>query len=183
MSESAARVYFPSCITPIARCADSTIGIADLIEGVAAIATSSRTIEASDYFAFNCLYSVDPNGQPDVECRGVLPFRIQIGKSQGLAWSQASVSDHRLFDCARAGTDALVIVISNANVALNAIIQLRGGLTLGDLDVLFADGPKNFEDCPSLNGLPLGPVNLYSSAPTFEADDCSNDQACVAQLE
>ena len=46
-------------------------------------------------------------------------------------------------------------------MALNMAIQSVGGLTIEDLQVLFADGPKNFEDAPSLNGFSLGPVNLY----------------------
>ena len=96
-----------------------------------------------------------------------------------MAQSQAPVSDHRLFDCARAGFDALAIVINGANMALNMAIQSLGGLTLDDLEVLFADGPKNFEDAPSLNDFSLGPVNIYSSGFSSEAGNCSNDQAYV----
>ena len=68
-------------------------------------------------------------------------------------------------------------------MALNMAIQSVGGLTIEDLLVLFAEDPENFEDAPSLSAFSLGPVNLYGSGPTFEANDCSNDQACVAQLE
>ena len=179
MSESAARVFPSFCVTPIARCTGSTVGIADLIAGVAAIATSSRAIEESDYSLFNCPFSLDSNGQPNVQCQGVLPFGIQIGKSQGLARPRAPISDHRLFDCARAGIDALAIIISESNMALNMAIQSVGGLTIEDLLVLFAEDPENFEDAPSLSAFSLGPVNIYSSGFSSEAGNCSNDQAYV----
>ena len=97
-------------------------------------------------------------------------------KSQGLARSRAPVSDHRLFDCAQAGIDAPVVIINEANTLLNAFIQVFGGLTLDDLEVLFTFGPKNFEDCPSLNGLPLGPVNLYKFDDDPGIDDCLKEK-------
>ena len=183
MSETAARVFLPAFVTPIARSTGSTVGILDLIAGAAAVGCASRAIKESDYGAFNCPFSTDSNGQPNVECQGVLPFGIEIGTSEDSVPSRRAAANHDALDWNRAGVDSLSVVISSSNTALNDAIEAAGGLDIADLQVLFADGPKNFEDAPSLNGTSLGPVSFYIPDVNSGTFDFFQEVVCVVEFK